>query len=502
MVTITLYKNSGLTMDVATDFNQDPINYLITLDKYTFDTNQLFNFSYFIIEKEFKRSNYDYCSVRDGNDYYYFFIDSFEFIRENKTKVNIVMDYANTYYNKFKVGDGFLIRTNLNLVAKQKYESRSRILSEVTKISTPFTINNSEYYLVYGIVHRATFDKNYIFEIKVSYPDQVYDIDWGNLITWEDFVPDNIINIWLSPFALDSSNWNVMSQQTADVFRYYELQMFYQQLLFDDYKVVINDLSLLDDPVTETGITDLHGNLIWTTQKETNRTVSLYCYPTIAIDTFKWVCVINNAKSYYENFITIPCENLSFYSDSYKDYEVLLKPFQKAKRDAQLNYEVAMNIGQMGKEGMNWTGLGIMKGSNPAIAAVTGIGGQALSTVVTYYATQELNNKLEVIENRQSYLQPDSLNSMGTSVTDISYKLKQVTLVRITRDSNTIHNHSKQEITVGNDYNYYINFDVDLKSYIQNNTHIQGRFIVSGIPIAGQNQIKSRLLNGLFFKSV
>ena len=110
---------------------------------------------------------------------------------------------------------------------------------------------------------------------------------------------------------------------------------------------------------------------------------------------------------------------------------------------------------------------------------------------------------LQVFKKLRPHPRQSGLTELVLSIdADISYKLKQVTLVRITRDSNTIHNHTKQETTVGHDYNYYINFDVDLKSYIQNNTHIQGRFTVSGIPIAGQNQIKSRLLNGLFFKSV
>ena len=489
-------------MDVASDLNSDPINFLIRFEKYTFETNQLFNFSYFTIEKEFKSSNYDYCSIRDGNEYYYFFIDSFEFIRENKTKVNIIMDYANTYYNKFSIEDGFLIRTTINLPAKQKYESRSRIMTVLRELSPPYESGNSNAWYVYGIVHRATYDKNYIFEIKVSYPDQVYDINWNNLITWEDFVPDNIINLWLSPFKLYTNDWNTLSPQTADVFKIYELQMFYQQILFDEFKYVIEDVSMVDDPTHETGITDLHGNLIWSTQEAMNVVVNIYCYPLIAIDTFKWLCVINDNERDLSRTFTIPCENLSFYSDSYKDYEVLLKPFQKAKRDAQLNYEVAMNIGQMGKEGMNWTGLGIMKGSNPALAAVTGVGGQAVSTIVTYYATQELNNKLETIENKQSYLQPDSMNSMGTSVTDISYELKQVCLVEIGRDTNTRHNYASQKYTVGDDYNYYINFDAYLKNYIEDETFIQGRFIVKGLPIAGINQIKSRLLNGLYFRGV
>lgn len=502
MVTITLYRGTGLSMDVAVDFNVDPINYLVRFERFTFDTNQLFNFSYFIIEKEFKSSNYDYCSIRDGNEYYYFFIDSFEFIRENKTKVNIIMDYANTYYNKYSIDDGFLIRSNINLQAKQKYESRSRIIEVVRELSPPYPSGNSKCWYVYGIVHRQTFDKNYIFELKVSYPDQVYDINWNNLITFDGFVPENIINLWLSPFKLYTNDWNTLSEQTADIFKIYELQMFYQQILFDDFKYEIENVHLVDSPIKETGITDLHGNLIWSTQEEMDIYADIYCYPLIAIDTFKWLCVINDNERALSKTFTIPCENLSFYSDSYKDYEVLLKPFQKAKRDAQLNYEVAMNIGQMGKEGMNWTGLGIMKGSNPAIAAVTGIGGQALSTVVTYYATQELNNKLEVIENKQSYLQPDSMNSMGTSVTDISYELKQVCLVEIGRDTNTEHNYYSQLSLVGNDYNYYINFDSRLKEYISDDTYIQGRFNVSGLPIAGINQIKSRLLNGLYFRGV
>lgn len=452
---------------------------------------------------------YDYGRMQLSNNgkWYYFSINNFETVTENKTLMSYNIDAWETFrYNgKLKLGRGQIIRSSIlnnNLISRYPINSKSKRYIEYDYIQeyNPKGEYHSNNYDLVVIWHDSTTNVDYVTVRHTSFVNDLLDLPvvLDSIENWyPNFTYTNCVGIWLSPFTFNidtNKGWYYNTSVGADYYATCELHNLNYYNIKDSNQTKTFNLLPVDSIVNkrkyQIGITDMLNNLIWVADKDSDWDTSFIIDLHIGLDGVSWVgyCTKNSIKV-KEGMFTIPCEQLSFYNDTFHDYNILQRPFIEEQRRIQREQSLTNTLSHTG-ESMIIGGLG----NNPLLSAFSGALNIA-SGYIDRYASDQYDKERQYTEDKEQLVATDELRVVQSGYIDYLKGYTYPMVVRIYADQESNNVHQMIESTYGYYYNVYDN----VENWIIADKRLTAIAEIEGIPTSYANTIYNRLANGVIF---
>lgn len=451
---------------------------------------------------------YDYGRMQLSNNgkWYYFSINNFETVTENKTLMSYNLDAWETfrYGGKLKLGRGQIIRStilNNNLISRYPIDSKSKRYVEYDYIQE-FNPHGEYHYQNYDIVviwHDSSTNMDYVTVHHTPYIYQIIDLTLtlDSIKNWyPNFTYVNCVGIWLSPFSLkiDTNKGWFYNSSSPDYYATCELHNVIEYIIKDSEQLrTFNKLpreSILNERIYQIGITDMLNNIIWVADKDRNWDTAIQIDLHIGLDGISWVgyCLKNGVRV-KEGMFTIPCEQLSFYNDTFHDYNVLQRPFIEEQRRIQREQALTNTLSHTG-ESMIIGGLG----NNPLLSAFSGAMNIA-SGYIDRYASEMYDKERQYAEEKEQLVASDELRVVQSGYIDYLKSITYPMVVKIYPDQESNNIHQMIETVYGYYYNVYDN----VENWIVADKYLTAIAEIEGIPSIYASSVYNRLANGVIF---
>ena len=440
---------------------------------------------------------YNYGYIDYGDSFYYFFsVSSIAMITESQTEVSYTIDAYETVCNQG------------NLTFSKSYLTKYPVQrGDVHLPSEPY---NWEENTARTLQHPVTFigiasvessggnsvTSTFIIPIESdTVMANVLNMSWLGHTTGLSTVPttSDFYICAICPFeiSVNTAQWQNVKDDFVDYNIYYSAFRF-NHLLTD----TIGFTSISSTLYNRGAIKDMRNNIVWVCPVGHNYTVSearLVCTATAC----NVVITLKEGNNY--EIVTVPCELMDVYVDSWREYLSKQRESDKALR--QLSYE--QSAWQSGISsltgGINGAMSGSLAGASASSGAVAGIGLGVISALGVYAVNQYYDPKLQDQYDRQSQRQNDTLSLSGGASLDMYYH-NYAGKVVLVPDEISMEQFEKEATTYGYSTVLYLNSD----PRINNGTRVTGPMrgsvdISANCPADWIEQIAYRFSMGITF---
>lgn len=440
---------------------------------------------------------YNYGWIDYGDGYYYFLsVSSVSMITETQTEITYSVDAYETLCNQ---GDMSITRAYMTNYPTQRgdvhlstepynwveYNARS-ITHDVTFIAIASVQGSSGQSTPACFIIPIDSDTTFSTVTNMGWLAHTKGLD--TVPTESDFY---VCAICPFPISVNTAQWTNVKDDFVTYDIYYSPYRF-NHIITD----TIGFNSLSSTLYERSVIKDMRNNIVWTCP--IGHTYTVNEARLIANGTAVSV-VISISEGNDKQLITIPCELMDVYVDSWREYLSRQRDSDKALR--QIGYE--SGAWQSGVSsltgGINGAMSGSLAGSSAGLGAVAGIGLGVLSALGSYAINQYYDPKLQDQYDRQAQRGNDALSLAG-SVSLFNYYSNYAGHVKVTPDAISKAQLQKEDSVYG--YTTVLYLDSDPR--IDNGNRVTGPMrgsvdISADAPSEWIDQIAQRFNAGIRF---
>jgi len=435
---------------------------------------------------------FSYGRMKVKDLWLYFSISDYLVIEENKTQIVYKLDCWETGKHQLGVtlGKGFLRRSSSSVFAGAHKRFDVQPIAPTYSLSTLFS-QDLTYPISILIYYRPTNStESQIYELQLASHMTTYIIrsNWVKFLTpIPNFIESDIVGAWISPLSpekLDPGAWTHVSSDPDEIPAWKLFTSPFIPIGWVTENITMNQALTTSDIQTDS-ITDMRGNIIWTCPygKTFNNGITLLL--DFSPTTCKWTGKINGSN--YESNITIPCEPLAIFVDSYTEYFARQRDTDITTRKLSNQKALVSGIVSAGTNaGLGGLTSGTVGGAMGGLAVVSAIGNYVIGE---YYAPKEQNIVDKTYEKTK-----DELALTGDSVASLLASWLGVKVLRETYDTYTQNRINGEINTIG----YVVNiYSTNCQTYYTV-CSMSGDFEIMGnIPELWKQQIRDRFNGGV-----
>lgn len=443
---------------------------------------------------------YNYGYIDYGDSFYYFFsVSSIAMITESQTEVSYTIDAYETVCNQ-----GNLTFSKSYLTKYPVQRGDVHLPSEPYYWSVNHDRNLNTYCTYLALVSKEDSGGNsrpYLYVISITSSNgfqRVLRLDWVNNLNPEPLKPILASDVYMAcicPFPLahfSSSIWTDVTKDSTQGYKIYT-SAFAKSLDFIDNLGFNSITSTLYD---RGQIRDMRNNVVW--ECPVGHTYNVQSATLVSSATACNV-VIELAEGVDVRSISVPCEIVDIYDDSWKDYQSRQRESDKALRQINYNQQALSGIANSLNGGLQGSMAGSLGGSGGGIGAIAGVGAGIIGALGSYAINQYYDPKLQEQYDREVSRQVDNLLLAG-NVTDDMFIHNYAGLVTVSPDSVSLAQFEKEASTYG--YSTVLYLDTDPR--INNGTRVTGPMrgsvdISANCPADWIEQISYRFSMGITF---
>ena len=503
-MTVTLYKgvpvNGG---SVATNKATltDQLSYFNSFPSHVFNVNSVRLGDPIRLGKSIKElAGYTFGYIDYGDNFYYFFnVLDFTFITESQTEILYKIDAYETAINQCNVSFPRSYMTRYPVKAgdvhlpNEPYYWRDN--------TSPYTYRGC----FIGVISVESGDgssspKTVLIPVSsLNNFTLVLNGDWLNKIQLDNkLLATDVYCFTFCPFdppnglELESLGWVSKEMQTSP----------YKIYMSDDRTLDIPNPFLgtpgatlvCDDPTRIPAIRDMRRNVVWRGAYGHSYTIQRSTLRVSASSATYQAVIVDGGQT---EVLTIPCENVDIYADSWKEYYYRSRDSDKALRN--IGYEQTLMSGIAGSlsGGVNGAIAGNVGSAGGLAGGLAGIGLGIVSSVGNYAISKYYDPQIQGQYDRQAIRQADILALAGELTPDM-YVNNWAGLVTLLPDDISMTEYEKDVSLYGYSTVLYLSSDPRVYNDTRLTGAMRGSVDLSGdCPSAWLNEIAQRFNDGV-----
>lgn len=433
---------------------------------------------------------YSYGRFQVGSRWFYFSVDDVSPITDTKTRIIYNLDCWETCRHQYGVtlGRGIVTRSGRSL-STRNMRPFSPIYTRTTTVQK-FSLAN-----VIGLafVHDSTEDKNYVYMAsdRSAGIGPYVDGEWLSMLGIQNL--SDVFGAWLSPFPVDATAWTLIPDQGITGYR---IEADALGNADTDYQVNLDTAPYMDQEHCY-GITDMRGNLVWSSDLSDDVPgTTMTCDLNISPSTCNWRCYIG--ENIPERTLTIPCEPVYFYSDAFTEYNVRQREYDMELRSINRDSQLVGGISNIGSSIIGGAVTGAIAGPVGAVGgAVLGAVGSLVGSVASYAIQPTFDDRTQRATDAYYKRQADALVLSGDGLLNILKGKSGCELVDVETDPATMTQYNDAIATGGC---FYQSLEVDdMEPFVTAGPLTADVEVLGSIPDAWKAQIRNRISQGVIF---
>ena len=448
--------------------------------------------------------NYGYGSLKTDEMTYFFTVTEILVNENNRVFLAYTIDWYTTLFYESKIAFGRCHLTKSTTADPKKYEQSINPIDmfvssgQIIPGDPNFTSVVRSGLMISYVTDDTKSSFSYIYSPMQGYNGikdestntwsiDLFDVFNGDLTSITGVAPKDIMGIWYIPFNPTFQNAVLKTTST---------NWWWDFSLVGPSNTYQMDSNLTTDSTRVGCITDPSGTVVYTIPY--GRTLSKIYYRLIASWTqcFTEIMLVyttgqQSPQGYnaVENSkILIPCQQVDFNNDSYKNWASGMKGIEIEERRIQKNKALAQGIG-----GSTLTGA-VGGASGSPIGAVAGVVGGVASAILSYGIDTYYESRINSLEDKKYQLAQDTMVP-GSFLMDSNYNLCAVQLSATQDDIDRFNS----EIS---------NFGADCNIPLASWTPFPGAYtfadveVIADVPYNVKQAIKTKFQSGIKIKSV
>lgn len=443
---------------------------------------------------------YNYGYIDYGDSYKYFFaVSSISMITESQVEISYTIDAYETLCNQGNL--------SINKAYMSKYPTQR---GDVHLPSEPYywavdhervAPSSITYLALVSVEDSDGNSKPELYVIKVLNTNglgYVLDLGWTKFISpvpLHPILPSDIYMACICPFPLNYIDATIWSDITVDhdagIIIYHN--PFAKSL---DFTQNIGFREISSTLYDREQIRDMRNNVIW--ECPVGHTYDVQSATLVSSAT---ACNLNIVLSEGMDVrtITVPCEIVDIYDDTWKDYQSRQRESDKSLRQISYNQQALIGVANAFNGGIQGSMAGSLGGAGGGLGALAGVGAGIIGTVGNYAINRYYDPKLQEQYDRQASRQVDNLLLAG-NFTDDMYVHNYAGIVRVFPDSVSYKQFEKESVTYGYSTVLYLDSDPRIHNGVRVTGPMRGSVdITADCPADWIEQIASRFSAGITF---
>ena len=442
--------------------------------------------------------NYGYIDYGDGF-YYFIAVNDVSMVTETQTEISYTIDcyetvcnQCNLTFNKAYLTKYPVQRGDVHLPNEPYYwaVNHDRSLMVGCSYIAVVSVENSD---------GTSRPQCYLINVTSSTAfDNVLRLEWVNHINpspLKPILPSDIYMACVCPFPLvniSTTIWTDVTDSTASGYKIYHSAFAMSADMYDN----LGFHSLSSTLYNRQEIRDMRNNPVW--QCPVGHTFSVTSAELVATATACNV-VIQLAEDTDIRTVTVPCEIVDIYDDSWKDYQSRQRESDKALRQINYNQQALSGIANSLNSGLSGAMAGGLSGAGGGLGAIAGVATGIIGTAGTWAINQYYDPKLQEQYDRQASRQVDNLLLAGNVTADM-YVHNYAGVVTVSPDTRSLSQFEKEASTYGYSTVLYLDSDPRINGSNRVTGSMRGSVDISAdCPSLWLNEIASRFNTGITF---
>ena len=429
-----------------------------------------------------------------NDKWFYFSIDDIEPINDSKTRIRYNLDVWETcrYQYGVTLGRGKVSRSGRSLAMRNPRPftpmwTRTSTIQRLS-VTTPQGV---------AFVRDSENDTNYIYVASDRQKGigPYLDAKWLSMLGIANL--NDVYGAWLTPFSIDTSSWELLEGTQIVGYR----------IPADSIATIQTQVTLDESPIMNQtdciGVTDMRGNLIWTSDLGGGSETTLYARMNISPSTCNWRCVLDASglikpPGIPERTFTIPCEPTYFYSDAFTEYNLRQREFDMEQRAINRDSQLVGGLSGVGSSAVGGAVAGALLGPAGAVAgAALGAVGGIVGSIASYAIQPSFDSRTQRATDAFYKRQADTLVLSGDGLLTILGGLTGCDLVNVETDAGTVTQYNDAVATAGY---FYSDLEVeDMEEFVVDGPLTADVQVLGPIPDAWKAQIQQRIARGVVF---
>lgn len=442
--------------------------------------------------------NYGYIDYGDGF-YYFIAVNDVSMVTETQTEITYIIDCYETACNQCKL--------TFNKAYLTKYPVQR---GDVHLPNEPYywavnadraLINGCSLIALVSIEDSEGNSRPHCYAIDISSFNgfqRILRSEWIKHINPEPLkpiLPSDIYIACICPFPLTTIDTVIWTNVTDDPALGYTIY-------YSPYAKSLNMMGNLNFDSIHSSlynreqIRDMRNNVIW--ECPTGHTFNVTSAELVASATACNV-VIQLTEDTDIRTVTVPCEIVDIYDDSWKDYQSRQRDSDKALRQINYNQQALSGLANSLNGGLSGAMAGGLSGAGGGLGAIAGVATGIIGTAGTWAINQYYDPKLQEQYDRQASRQVDNLLLAGNVTADM-YNHNYAGLVSVSPDSISYAQFAKEASTYGYSTVLYLDSDPRINGSSRVTGSMRGSVDISAdCPSLWLNEIASRFNTGITF---
>lgn len=437
---------------------------------------------------------YSYGRFQINAKWFYFSIDDIVPINDSKTSIRYNLDVWETCRHQYTVtlGRGKVSRSGRSLPMRnpRPFTPMWTRTSTIQRLS----IENP---LGIAFVRDSENNENYVYvcQDRNKGIGPFVDGSWLTMLGINSL--NDVMGAWLSPFSVDVTNWESLTG--TEIVGYRKAA---DGLNWIQYGVPLDATAVMDQADC-IGMTDMRGNLVWTSDLGGGTETYLYCYLNVSPSTCNWRCVLDapdlvHPQGTPERTFTIPCEPVYYFSDAFQEYNVRQREFDMEQRAINRDSQLVSGLSGVGSSAVGGAVAGALLGPAGAVAgAALGAVGGIVGSIASYAIQPTFDNRTQRATDAFYKRQADTLVLSGDGLLNILTGLTGCDLVNVETDAGTVTQYNDAVSTAGF---FYSDLEVeDMEDFVVDGSLTADVQVLGPIPDAWKAQVQQRIARGVRF---